>query len=183
MCLYVFDVLRSERLNHATQKFWLSLMLSNFFKHFKHLTYMSVRPVHSSRPQVQSVLRSIFPATLLVIQQRLKSRNYPNINLTQRITSWSVCCREEWHVLAESIFGPQSLAELLPEQPRVLLGSLPAQVGLPLQQLFHAVVRRELIGWNVIQEHQDQNVLLFIKQTEARRRRKRSGGGRCFHSS
>lgn len=81
--------------------------------------------------------------------------------------SLSVYHIEEEPVLTEIFSGPQSLPEFLPEQLGVLHGSLPAEVGLPLQQLPHAVVRRELRGGNVFQKHQDQNVLLLIEQTEA----------------
>lgn len=61
----------------------------------------------------------------------------------------------------------QSLAEFLPEQLGVLPGPRPAQVGPPLQHLPHAVERRQLKGGNLLQKHQDQHVLLLIKQTEA----------------
>lgn len=75
-------------------------------------------------------------------------------------------------VLIKIFSGLQGLAEFLPEQLGVLPGLRPAQVGLPLQQLPYAVVRRQLRGGNVLQEHQDQHVLVLIEQTEAGRRRR-----------
>lgn len=43
----------------------------------------------------------------------------------------------------------------------------PAQVGLLLQHLLHAVERGELPEGNVLQEDQDQHVLAFVKQAKA----------------
>ena len=63
--------------------------------------------------------------------------------------------------------GLQGLPELLPEQVWVCVCAGPAQVGSSLQEPPHAVVRRKLLHWNVLQEHQDQHVLLLVKQTEA----------------
>lgn len=80
--------------------------------------------------------------------------------------SRSVHDGERKPVLTVIFSGRQGLAELLPEQLGAVLGSRPAQVGPPLQQLPHAVVRRELRGWNVLQEHQDQHVFLLIEKTE-----------------
>lgn len=62
----------------------------------------------------------------------------------------------------------QSSLHVLPEDSGVMAASLrPAQVGPLLQELSHAVVRGELVGWDLLQEQQDQNVLLLVKQTEA----------------
>ena len=69
--------------------------------------------------------------------------------------------------------GVQGLSELLPEQVWVCVCAGPAQVGLSLQEPPHAVVRRKLLHGNVLQEHQDQHVLLLVKQTEA-------GEWKCF---
>ena len=65
------------------------------------------------------------------------------------------------------LLGLQGLPELLPEQVWVCVCAGPAQVGLSLQEPPHAVVRRQLLHGNVLQEHQDQHVLLLVKQTEA----------------
>ena len=65
------------------------------------------------------------------------------------------------------LLGVQGLPELLPEQVWVCVCAGPAQVGLSLQEPPHAVVRRKLLHGNVLQEHQDQHVLLLVKQTEA----------------
>ena len=65
------------------------------------------------------------------------------------------------------LLGLQGLPELLPEQVWVSVSTGPAQVGLSLQEPPHAVVRRQLLHGNVLQEQQDQHVLLLVKQTEA----------------
>ena len=70
-----------------------------------------------------------------------------------------------------SVRRVQSSAQVLPEQSRVLSSLGPAQVGVSLHQPPHLIVGRQLLGWNVLQEHQDQHVLLFIKQTVAAHRR------------
>ena len=65
------------------------------------------------------------------------------------------------------LLAVQGLPELLPEQVWVCVSAGPAQVGLTLQEPPHAVVRRQLLHGNVLQEHQGQHVLLLVKQTEA----------------
>ena len=65
------------------------------------------------------------------------------------------------------LLGVQGLLELLPEQVWVCVCAGPAQVGFSLQEPPHTVVRRQLLHGNVLQEHQDQHVLLLVKQTEA----------------
>ena len=65
------------------------------------------------------------------------------------------------------LLGVQGLPELLPEQVWVCVCAGPAQVGFSLQEPPHTVVRRQLLHGNVLQEHQDQHVLLLVKQTEA----------------
>lgn len=76
----------------------------------------------------------------------------------------------------------QSSLNVLPEDSGVTAAGLrPAQVGPPLQELSHAVVRGELVGWDLLQEEQDQNILLLVKQTEAaggNRRMKEAALGR-----
>ena len=80
---------------------------------------------------------------------------------------------DEGVLLSRGLAGLQSQVELVPEELGVLSSSGPAQVGLPLQQPPHAVVGRQLLGWDLLQEHQDQHVLALVKQAEARE----NGGG------
>ena len=61
----------------------------------------------------------------------------------------------------------QSSVDVLPEESRVAGGLGPAQVGAPPHQLPHAVVRRQLLLWQLFQEEQDQHIFLLIQQTVA----------------
>lgn len=73
-----------------------------------------------------------------------------------------------------SIFsGPQGLPQFLPEHFSAFAGTGPTQVRRLLHQLPHAVVRRQQRGGDLLQEHQDQHILLLIKQTEAGQRKKK----------
>lgn len=67
----------------------------------------------------------------------------------------------------ERLFTQQGLAEFLPEHLGVPFSSRPAQVGLALQHLLHAVKWRELPGGNVLQKDQDQHILPFVKEAKA----------------
>lgn len=72
------------------------------------------------------------------------------------------------HLVVWGVSTLQSSLNILPEESGVAATSLrPAQVGAPLQEPPHAVVRGELVGWDLLQEEQDQNILLLVKQTEA----------------
>lgn len=74
------------------------------------------------------------------------------------------------HLVVRGVSTLQSSPNILPEESGVAAtGARPAQVGAPLQELPHAVVRGELVGWDLLQEQEDQNVLLLVKQTEAAR--------------
>lgn len=82
---------------------------------------------------------------------------------------YSASCRSSQEVcgLCGSVPGLQSSADVLPEDSFVLAGLRPAQVGASLHQLPHAVVRRQLLGRDLLQKQQDQNVLVLVKQAEA----------------
>lgn len=72
------------------------------------------------------------------------------------------------HLVMRGISTLQSSPNILPEESGVAAaGARPAQVGAPLQEFPHAVVRGELVGWDLLQEQEDQDVLLLVKQTEA----------------
>lgn len=67
-----------------------------------------------------------------------------------------------------SISRLQSSLNILPEDSSLVAASLrPAQVGLPLQELPHAVVWGELVGRDLLQEQKDQNILLLVEETKA----------------
>ena len=60
----------------------------------------------------------------------------------------------------------QSSPDVLPKDCRVLSGLRPAQVGAFLHQFPHAVVWRQLMGWDLLQKQQNQHVFPLVKQTE-----------------
>lgn len=78
---------------------------------------------------------------------------------------------EDGVLFRRQVPGLQSHLEFLPEDPCVLPSSWPAQVGASLHQPPHAVVGWELVVWDLLKKHQDQQILLLIKQKEAGKRR------------
>lgn len=81
--------------------------------------------------------------------------------------SFSIHPGQDGVLFSKAVPGLQSHPEFLPEDSSVLPSSGPAQVGRSLHQLSHPVEGGELLVWDLLQKHQDQNVLLLIKQTEA----------------
>lgn len=103
---------------------------------------------------------------------------------SQVSTRFSGLCRscQRVHLVVWSISRLQSSLNILPEDSSMVAPSLrPAQVGLPLLELPHAVVGGELVGWELLQEQKDQNILLLIEETKAAGESRSKGLWRLAH--